>query len=322
MASHKQLSNWYAQLGQNTEAGVTIADAFRISEGPPAKARLEMADRLENGELYKNVISEAPKWLPDSDRQFIIAGMETGRLPQIFFNLSARHELIGNTQLKVMLGLIYPIGVYHITALILPTVKMIDYENGFQWNLGQWLLGCASLIIPVWFLAGFIYYLARNKSPSIHRLLRVFPILSAYSKAQAIADLAYSLGIFVVAGIPIPSAWQRSVQISNDSRFSKASREMEPVFSSGNDPANTLSKFSCFPKDFVAMYKTGARNGQLDTTLFTIGRQYQARANNAMTLATIVYPTLIFVLVAVVIVMSIFQIYGGYLDIIEKLAGS
>ena len=39
-----------------------------------------------------------------------------------------------------------------------------------------------------------------------------------------------------------------------------------------------------------------------------------------MTYASIVYPTLLFACVAAFIVFTIFQVYGGYLDLLNDLA--
>lgn len=318
MASHKQLANWYAQLGQHLEAGVLLADALRLCEGPPAKSRFQMAERIQKGDTIEQVLRDAPKWLPKADRYFIAAGMETGNLPKTLENLSERHDRIGATQLKVVLGMLYPLGVFHIAALLLPIVRMIDYEVGFQWDPVRYVVQLLTLLIPVWGALAFIYYLALSDHPLLPRLLRCLPLLKKYSEMQAMADLSYSLGTFIAAGVPAPSAWRLSVKIVNDPRFDKVLEKLEPTFKQGHEPGKELKQFKCFPPEFSAFYMTGADSGKLDSNLLHCGRQFQEKANTAMTLAALVYPSLIFAVVAAFIITAIFQVYGSYLDIFNQ----
>jgi|GEM_PF-389982 len=321
MPSHKDLSNWYAQLGQHLEAGVLLSESLRLCEGMPAKGRNTMADRLESGETFSKVMAAAPKWLPRSDRQFMVAGMETGSLPLTLQNLSARHASIGATQMKLILGLAYPLGVLHVAALLLPITRMIDYKTGFEWSLSKYLFESAVFIVPIWLVIGLIASLARSDSPLLPRILRLLPILRSYSESQALADLAYSLGTFIAAGVPVPSAWRLSVKLVNDPRYTKVATKLEPIFAAGNDPSVGLKQFKCFPADFAAFYRTGAQSGKLDSNLLIAGRQYQERANRAMTLAALVYPSLVFAAVAGLVIYTIFKVFGGYLQIFENFSG-
>ncbi|MDQ8195136.1 type II secretion system F family protein [Coraliomargarita sp. SDUM461004] len=318
MTSHTELSNWYAQLGQHLEAGVLLSDALRLCKGLPTAERTTMAERLEEGVSFPTVLADAPKWLPPADRQFLLAGWETGNLTQTLANLSARHAEIGASQLKLLLGLTYPLVVLHITIGILPIARMIDFENGLSWSLPQYLLETASLLTPTWCIIATCIYLVRSQHPWLPHILRRLPILKTYSEAQALADLAYSLGTFIAAGVPVPSAWRLSSKLVNDTRYTQATEQLESTFAAGAEPSNKLQQFDCFPADFLSFYQTGARSGQLDTNLLIIGREYQARANRAMTRATIIYPALLLAVIAALVIYTTFSIFGAYLQIFEN----
>lgn len=321
MPSHRDLSNWYAQLGRHLEVGVLLADALRLCEGMPPEGRKAMADRLERGDSFNAVMANAPKWLPRADRQFMVAGMETGSLPLTLRNLSERHAAIGATQLKIILGMAYPLGVVHIAAFLLPVTRMIDYESGVQWDLTRYLTESGMIILPIWLGIFAIFWLVRSDSPLLPRLLRCLPVLRAYSRAQAVADLSYSLGTFIAAGVPVPSAWRLSAKLVNDSCFKKLATQLEATFAAGGEPSRDLRQFKCLPADFAAFYRTGADSGQLDENLLKVARQYQDRANRAMTLATLAYPTVAFAAVACLVMMTIFDVFGGYLEIFDSVSG-
>jgi len=320
MASHKVLSNWYRQLAEHLDSGTRLAEAISVCAGPPSQDRLRMGALIEGGTAIEAVMATAPAWLPKADRVFISTAIETGRLPQTLHNLSDRHERIGATQLKVMLGLLYPLGVWHIAALILPIVRMIDYEHGFEWDAPLHLLQSSLLIGPVWALGAITLFLVKTDNPLLTRILRCIPLLRGYSQAQALADFSYALGTFINAGVPMHTAWQGSARIAHDSKSSRAYQAMEPTFTAGEDPATQLKAHKVFPPDFVAFYAAGTHSGKLDAMMLKAGQQYQTQANLAMTYASIVYPTLLFILVAAFMVLTIFQVYGGYLNLLNDMA--
>jgi type II secretory pathway component PulF len=264
-------------------------------------------------------LKQAPAWLPRADRIFICAGQQTGRLPQTLLTLSDRHNQIGANQIKAIFGLLYPLGVFHIAALVLPLVRMIDFEVGFEWSGSQHLLLSSALLLPIWALLLCIYLLAKTENPLLPCLMRGVPLLRRYSKAQALADFSYALGTFIETGIPIQSAWEHSVRLSRDTGLRRAYRKIGPIIERGEDPSASLKLFPVFPPDFVAFYSTGAQSGKLDQNLLTAGQRFQAQANQAMTLAAIVYPTLLFAAVAGFIIYSIFQVYGGYIDMLSGM---
>jgi type II secretory pathway component PulF len=134
------------------------------------------------------------------------------------------------------------------------------------------------------------------------------------------ADLAYALGTFIAAGVPVPSAWRLSVKLVNDPRYTEAAAQLEPTFTAELDPSTELKKFPCFPSDFIAFYRTGAQSGKLDSNLFTAGRQYQERANRAMALSSIVYPSLALAAVAALVIYTIFSVFGGYLQMLDSFS--
>ncbi|WP_269523880.1 type II secretion system F family protein [Coraliomargarita parva] len=318
MLSHKKLAEWYQQLAQLLEAGMTLAESIRQAGGPPLRDRIRLAESIEAGTSLEQAFAARHNWLPRADRVFLLTAHETGRLPQTCARLGERHRGISGNLLKLVVGLLYPLGVFHIAALILPLVPMIDYENGFHWNWMQHLLGTAALIIPLWTFIALMALMAKIESPVLPRILRCLPLLRRYSKAQAMADLSSSLGTLIEVGISAPQAWRTSATLVNDPAIRKAIRRLEPVFASGDDPAHTLDQYPCFPTLFVTLYRTGARSGSLDHSLHQAGQNFQDEANRAMTFAAFLYPSAVMALVAAIIIYSIFKIYGGYLHTFDQ----
>lgn len=318
MASHKKLANWYTQLGQHLEVGVILAEALRFCGGMPAAGRETMAQRIESGEALEQVFKDAPRWLPQPDRLFIVAALRTGRLPQTLKNLAERHDRIGATQLKVVLGLIYPLFVFHAAAFLLPVTRMIDYEAGFLWDASSYVTQVLLFLAPVWAVLISVYLLAQRQSPLLSKILRTLPLLRRYSRMQAMADLSHALGTFIHAGVPAPAAWRLSVDLTGEPKFRRALQRLEPVFEQGLEPGSYLDDKPCFPEEFRSYYKAGVQSSHLDENMLRAGHHFQAQANQAMTFASILYPSLILFGVAALVIVNIFQVYGNYLKIFDN----
>ncbi|HAV14103.1 MAG TPA: hypothetical protein DCX06_11525 [Opitutae bacterium] len=321
MISHTQLASWYLQLSQQLEAGLTFAEALRLSSGPRKKDRFRMADSLSRGVTITEVLRSAPNWLPKADRLFICASEQSGRISQTFALLADRHESVHDTQRKAILGILYPLAVFHVAALILPLVQMIDYEVGFEWQRDTHIRHSAQLLIPCWAALCGLYIIAKMDSPILPSLLRCLPILRNYSKKQSLADFSFALGTFIETGIGIQSAWKHAACLSKDSKIQRAFTAVDNGIKAGLEPATILSKFRVFPSEFTALYQAGAQTGKLDANLLQLARRYQVSANESLHFAALVYPGGLFVCVAGYVAYTVVIIYGGYVKMLLDFAG-
>jgi len=307
--SHKTLSSWYLQLAQSLHAGMTLGQSLETCGGPQASDRMAMSAALQSGASVDDMLRAAPKWLPRADRVFLAAAAQSGRLPQTLVNLGEHHARVGATQLKVVLGLLYPLGMFHFAALILPIMGIIDYQTGIQWDTSAYLLQVFGLLLPIWVIIIAVVLLAKSDSPLLPAILRCVPVLRSYAQAQSLADFSYALGTFIDAGVPIRRAWQGAAAVSRDKGLRRAAEAVDAILAGEGDPTPELRRQKVFPADFCAFYETGARSGQLEQNLL-----YQSQANNRMTFASVLYPTLLFVLVAGFVIYSILHMYAGYLE--------
>jgi type II secretory pathway component PulF len=205
--------------------------------------------------------------------------------------------------------------------LLLPVVRMIDWEKGFQWSASAYVRGAMLGILPLWALGVTIYVLGRRGSPLLARVTRLLPALRDYVRMQALADFAFALGNFIEAGVPILQAWG-TVRLITPSRDLKAAAAgVENIIAAGGAPGAKLDTWRCFPADFIALYRNGEATGQLDVNLLRLAAQKQDAANRALGLATILYPLLMFLIVAAMTAYFVISIYAGYLKMLGGLAG-
>ncbi|MDO8544805.1 MAG: type II secretion system F family protein [Opitutaceae bacterium] len=319
---HKKLSAWYHQLAQQLEAGLPLADALRSSRGtgmPPAGLET-MAQEIERGGSIEQAFSLGERWLPLSDRQVVCAAAEAGRMPHILNRLSTRHAELGTAKLRLLLACGYPIAILHLGLVLLPVMRMIDWEKGLTWDALAYARALASLLLPLWAAIALLMVLGRRRNPWLLRVGRTLPFVGGYIRAQALADFSFTLGNFLETGMLVGRAWSVAGSTATLPELKTAAQSMGPVIERGEKPGTSLARWPCFPADFVALYHTGETTGQLDQNLLRLARQYQERANRSLTAATLFYPALMFAFVAGAVALAVVKMYGGYLKSIANLA--
>jgi type II secretory pathway component PulF len=323
LLGHRKLAAWYQQLAQQLEAGLPLTAALRISQGTgaPASALERMAATIEAGGSVADALRSAGSWLPYADILALTAAVEAGRMPRTLHTLSQRHAQIGAARLRMVLACVYPLGILHFALLLLPVVRMIDWEKGFHWSASAYVRGVAVSILPLWGAGLVIWFLARRGSPILANVTSLLPVLRGYTRAQELADFSFSLGNFLEAGVPIAQAWAAAGLITRSPKLKTAAERVNATIARGEAPGPKLDASTCFPADFVALYRTGESTGQLDVNLLQLAAQKQDAANRALSLATVVYPMLMFLCVAAGVVYFVITIYSGYLKMLSGLAG-
>lgn len=321
---HKKLSAWYHQMAQGLEAGLSFTDALRLTSGVGApNARIDdMVHVVKSGGTVEDALNASGTWMPWADRLLLSTAASAGRLPRTLHLLSDRHARLGAAKIRAAIACAYPAAVLHLGLFLLPVVRMIDWEKGFAWNPTAYVRGLSYTLVPLWALIGLVWMLGRRESSVISRAFELIPIIGNYVRAQTLSEFSFALGNFLDAGVPIDKAWAAAGHVSRSARLKAASEGMTTVIARGERPGPQLSAWRCFPPDFVALYRTGESAGQLEQNLFRLAAQFEQQSARALTLATMVYPGLLFLVVAAGVAYFVISIYGGYLKMLTDLAKS
>lgn len=319
---HRQLAACYRQLSQQLGAGLTIAQSLQTPSSIPASERLKLSGLIEAGHSLAEVFNTAGPWLPASDRPFLIAAAATGRLPLVLQALAERHGHLDKLQTRVLLACLYPIGVLHFGALAFAFFRLIDWEVGLHWDLGQFGLGVAMILGPFWSVTIVLVLLIKQRCPPVLALLNLLPAIGGYRKNQALADFAFALGHLLEAGASIGTAWASAGEISNSPRLARASEATCAQIEQRELPSKYIGQHSVFPAEFIALYRTGEATGSLEKNLLHLAALHQEKARHHLTLASIVYPGLLFLGVAGLVLSIIVSFYSDYLhDILKMIDG-
>ena len=317
--SHDKLSVLYRQLAQQLSAGMTFSQALRAPSPAPAGDCFKLAAYAEQGATVAQILAAAGDWLPERDRPFLVAGAESGRLPLVLANLADRHAQISTTRRRVFFASIYPLGVFHLGAVILPFLRMIDFERGLQWSTPGYFGGLLLILVPFWGGGLLLWSLVQRGNPLANGFLDLLPAIGGYRKHQALADFSFALGNLLEAGAPIGKAWLDAGEISRARRLRRASERIHGCIEQGLAPGPHLARTGAFSSEFISRYQSGEATGSLEAVLLRLAADHQERANGRLAAASILYPGLLFAAVAAMIGYIVIGFVLKYVSTINGL---
>ncbi len=317
---HAKIAVFYHQLGEQLAAGLTLAQALRAESPAPGEDTERLAALAEAGRDVPEVMASAGDWLPDDDRPFINAAAVAGRLPTVLQRLAERHERLEATHRRVLLASLYSIGVFHLAALVLPLLRMMDFERGLVGGWPAYLGGVALILGPIWGLAVFCFWIAPRKNPSVLALLDRLPAIGQYRRNQALADFSFALGLLLESGVSIGLAWRTAGDVSGSLPMVAAARKIEAEIEKGRAPGAHLRAVGVFSPTYVARYQTGERTGGLETVLLALAAEHQGAADRALGYASMLYPGLLFAGVIAMVAYTVFSFAVRYLKMITDMA--
>lgn len=319
--SPRKLANWYHQLASLTEAGIPLAQALREASGPPAGDRREMARKLDSGISLDEMLRQAPGWMPLSDRYYISAGAATGKIPAIFKQLAAQYDGLAAQTSRLLFAAIYPLAIVHIAALLLPAVGRIDFqvEESGQPLMSGYAVDVLAVLVPLWAVLGLIFALYRLRPGVLYLAGRWVPLVSRSLKFRGLANFCRAMGIFLEAGLRIDHAWAGATLLSNSPNLQRQARSAEAAIRSGSSPLSVIQRMPAFPPEFESFYAAGERTGQLPENMFRLAGRFDDKARQWTFSAIALYPSLLFIAIAVYIAITVISFYSSYFRFIEEM---
>ena len=135
-------------------------------------------------------------------------------------------------------------------------------------------------------------------------------------------DLAWFCRTFSVcirSGMSIDSCWQWGLDAANSIGLHRDWAGIIRAIKSGQPASEAIPEKGAFPRELRQLYNVGERTGALDENIERGAALYSSQARKKLTLATFVYPQLLFGLIASFIAVKVILFYKGYFDGLLKI---
>ncbi|MBT7298377.1 MAG: hypothetical protein HN849_02635, partial [Victivallales bacterium] len=184
MPSLKARIQFYNTLATLEEAGVprirALQTALPYGFAAPAK---QMAHALQvEGITMREAMVQLPRLFSGFECNMVAVGEATGRMDTVCRSLAMWYEFVGSVRSKIISGLLYPLLVYHLAAIIVPFISTLTDDvtseaairRAIIWLAAPWVLllawrlfgrtilaipGVSAVLVQMPLIGGVIYRL-------------------------------------------------------------------------------------------------------------------------------------------------------------------
>jgi type II secretory pathway component PulF len=312
-----QHGEFYHQLAQLTDAGLTLRSALESQERhPPARWLREPSRRLlgllNRGGTFAEAVASARDWMPQFDAALLEAGEQSGRLPASFKLLAEHYSERARLAREVISNLVYPVFLFHFAILLGPLPELV-----LSGNVPSYLATVGKILVPIYALV-FLLLIATNSRHGetsraiIEAVGRRIPVLGSAHQNLALARLATALHALLNAGVPIIRTWELAAAASGSVALKREVAKWAPEIESGRTPGDLLQESRRFPELFANMYNAGEISGTLDDSLLRLYRLHQERGVSQFRAVAEWTPKLVYFVIIGFIVWRILSFWFGY----------
>jgi type IV pilus assembly protein PilC len=342
--STKDLINFCFHMEQMTSAGVPmlegLGDLRDSTENPRFRAVIaDLIENIEGGSQLSEAMSRYPIVFDRTFTALINAGEQSGRISDVFKNLSDslkwQDELVAQTK-KII---IYPafVGTVVLSVTFFLMIFLVPQLVGFIKNMGGELpLHTRALIfvsdifinywyliltLPVVFFMGF--KIAVKNSPPLRykfdgfklRIWLVGPILHKIILSRFTTFFA----LMYASGITILDAIRLSEDIVNNAVVSDGLKRAGQMISEGQGVTAGFEATGIFPPLVIRMLKIGESTGQLDAALLNVSYFYNREIKEMIDRVQALIEPIMTVLLGLLLAWVMLSVLGPIYDMISKL---
>lgn len=313
-------ADFYHQIGTSVAAGLGLIRTLRIlAQSPPAphlaRRASRIADRLESGSTASEAFRSLGSWAPDFDISLIEAGEQTGRIDRTCLALSQAYAARAALARQILMGLVYPILVFHVAFLILPVGHLVGLVR--DGNVSGFLVHKLLFFGPV-YLGTFALIVTLQRTQGgparsvLESLTRFVPVLGRARKALALSRLSLALDALLNAGVNAVRAWPLAAAASGSPSIQREVARWKPRLEQGDPTSELLLQSSCFPPHFSNIYASAEIAGQVDDALPRLVTHYQEEGLRLMRVAAGVLIGVVYGGILLVVAYQIISFWLGF----------
>lgn len=311
--SDKTVSSWFLGLSDALRSGFSPAEAVAIAGAIPARIRSGLVQRIESGTSWKEAIENECSFLEPAERFMLSAAEQSGNLPQTFNELGEIRKEAAAFKSRIALAALYPLAILHLGALLFPVDYLVDG------NTEAYAVGVGMVIVPLW-MTFFALSIAFRLFPRFKKIVQsIIPIIRGYSINRDLARFCRVMASCVRSGVPLGYCWEWSLLAADSSRLDKDGYRAIDSINRGTPASLGFSSNSGFPPELVQQYAIGEKTGELDVNMGRAAEMYAGKAKKKLFVATLVYPQLLFLIIAAFVALKVIGFYKGYFDDIMNM---
>lgn len=321
-------------------SGRPLPDGLRAAANEVASRRLagelnRMAESLENGSTFDEVITNQQRRFPRHVTGLIQAGVQTNQLGSVLLDLIQWQRCQTELQRSLVAAFTYPAILCLLTVAILvfaeivvvgPFLKLFDefgmtvpyithvliwgHEFGLAWGIGFLSLLCCGLGL----FRGF------GGPARWRRFVSTIPLIGVFWKWSGIAEWTRTMAVLIDHGAALPDALRLASDAIRDRHVAEISRKLAQQVEDGSKLTEAVARFPGLPTTLLPYVRWGERTGQLAEAFRTVGDMYDGRVHMRCELLKSIVPPIVFVVLATSILLVVVGLYAPMFTLLNALS--
>lgn len=288
-------------------AGIPIARtvhliAEKTSDKPLHKMLVQVAEDVEAGRSVAASFAErGEKILPPTFVETLAAGEQSGNLDKAFQTIYEHFDKQAKMAAKVRSALAYPIFVLFIAVAVVAVlmIKVVPTFTAIFDSLGGELPGITLLLIAIsnfftkyWMImlaviaaATIAYKVYGNTEDGRMNLAKwalKVPILGNIQELNAASEFANTLTTMLASGLPLTRAISITAKTMSNYFMSTETGKLAVRLEEGHALGQSMREANYMPDILVDMVSVGEETGEMEKTLNTIAKYYDAELDMAI----------------------------------------
>ncbi len=312
-ARHK--SAMYHQLAMLSRSGVDLRRALRVVADNPPAASLQSSLRawretLESGAPLGPALGRTPGFTP-MESCVVQAGERSGKLPDVFADLSAYWAGIDDARRKIVSGMIYPAIIIFVAA-IASAVPAVG-QGGAPAFLRA-LSGAFGMVL----LAASILYLL--STAPFRPLIESLPVFGRLIRQTQLQRLLLALRVQVAAGIPILDALEPALDASGNPAWTALGPSIKARVADTGSLLEALRPVLRRDPEMRAILAVGIEAGRFDETFTALEAAARTARDSALEAVKVWAPRLVYFAAIAVAVVQVLRIAGSISGMYESIS--
>ena len=318
----KALANAYHNLGVMLDAGVAIKRCFEAAsasvKGKQNAAFNSIAKQVMQGSTVHEAMAAHPDVFEPMDIMIVEAGEQSGRLAECVKQLSAWHQFVDRTKKVIRSGMVLPVFILHIAAVIAPIPSLA--LGGATITDAIWQAVSMLLVFYIPCIITILIVKFAPQQSSARTMLDSFamhiPVLKTALLNLSLARFTRTFTTLYTAGVPVTTCADKAVKMTGNEKVRQMLGNVYDNVYAGKEMWTGFS--DKLPPELVESWQVGEESGQLDTVTQRLARIYEEKAElNFVALSTWL-PRIAYLIVSLIIIRAIFKgfqtVYGQILN--------
>jgi type IV pilus assembly protein PilC len=323
------------------DSGVSLLNALKVVEQQQRtelsrRSLRQIMDQVRKGTDLAAAFREQRPYYPDLLIDMLEVAERTGALPEVLLGLAEHYERLVRLRRTFLGAIAWPIlqliaAIFIVAGLILVLGLLANSPSGrpeFD-PLGLGLFGVSGALTWLAYcfgtallLAAVYLFLTRGfrQTQAVHALLLAVPVVGPCMRSFAVARFAWAYALTQQAGMDVKPSLETSLRATSNGAFMAAAPQVVAAVMAGEDFTTALELTRLFPRQFLEMVRVGESSGTVPETLQRLSPEFESQAQRSLSALTTALGVLIWSLVALMIIVLIFRIFGSYVDMLNKAA--